>query len=148
MIARFADRYDGWIDRFKVSSLAKQLIKRIIRLTIILIGFILALELLDATAIVGAVLGLAGLAGLAVDVVNIGRLFDDRVGRDGVVGLGAHCAGAEEAACHECGADQSGTNALVHDVLVSVWGSVSVGLTWTIKEVPGQRSTTQNHKIR
>jgi hypothetical protein len=33
-------------------------------------------------------------------------------------------------------------------VLVSVWGSVSVGLTWTIKEVLGQRPATRNHKIR
>ncbi len=65
-IARFVNRYDGWIDRFKFSSLAKQLTKRIIRLAIILIGFILALEILDATAIVGAILGAAGLAGLAL----------------------------------------------------------------------------------
>ena len=80
MIARFADRYDGWIDRFKVSSLAKQLIKRIIRLTIILIGFILALELLDATAIVGAVLGLAGLAGLALGFAFKNIVEDYRAG--------------------------------------------------------------------
>ncbi len=66
LVARFFNRFDGWLDRFKFSSLAKQLTKRIIRLAIILIGFILALEILDATAIVGAILGAAGLAGLAL----------------------------------------------------------------------------------
>lgn len=66
MIARFVDRNDGWADRMKVSSLARQLIKRIARLVIIGVGFVLALEVLDATAIVGAILGAAGLAGLAL----------------------------------------------------------------------------------
>ncbi|MDF1741489.1 MAG: mechanosensitive ion channel family protein [Verrucomicrobiales bacterium] len=66
IIARLFNRYDWWLDRFHYSSLAKQLTKRIIRLAIILIGFVLALEILDATAIVGAILGAAGLAGLAL----------------------------------------------------------------------------------
>ncbi len=66
VIAGFVNRYDGWLDRFKFSSLAKQLTKRVIRLAIVVIGFIIALEILDATAIVGAILGAAGLAGLAL----------------------------------------------------------------------------------
>ena len=65
-IARFVDRRDGWVDKLNSSSLARQLIKRIIRLTIIVIGFVIALEIFDATSIVGAIIGAAGLAGLAL----------------------------------------------------------------------------------
>lgn len=56
----------GWLDRFEVSSLGKQLVLRVIRMSIFLITILIALELLDATAIVGAIVGAAGLAGLAL----------------------------------------------------------------------------------
>lgn len=65
-IAKFIDRRGAWVDKLNSSSLACQLIKRIIRLAIIVVGFVIALEILDATSIVGAILGAAGLAGLAL----------------------------------------------------------------------------------
>ena len=55
-----------WLDRFDFSSLGKQLALRVIRLGISLVAILTALELLDATAIVGAIVGAAGLAGLAL----------------------------------------------------------------------------------
>ena len=55
-----------WYQRLKVSSLAQNLVRRTVRVVVIGIGVLLALELLDATSMVGAVLGAAGLVGLAV----------------------------------------------------------------------------------
>ena len=56
----------GWINKFGFSSLGKQLAVRILRLGVFLVALLIALELLDATAIVGAIVGAAGLAGLAL----------------------------------------------------------------------------------
>ncbi len=47
----------GLLDRLKLSSMGKQLFARLAKLAIYLIAILLALELLDATAIVGAVVG-------------------------------------------------------------------------------------------
>lgn len=44
----------------------QNLIRRALQATLVLLGFVLALDLLDATALVGAVVGTAGLAGLAL----------------------------------------------------------------------------------
>jgi small-conductance mechanosensitive channel len=56
----------GWLDRIDVSSLGKQLALRVIRFLIFLIAILIALEVLDATTIVGAIVGAAGLAGIAL----------------------------------------------------------------------------------
>jgi small conductance mechanosensitive channel len=55
-----------WFARLGLSSLAETLVRRIARFVIVGIGVVLALEVLDATAIVGAVLGAAGLVGIAL----------------------------------------------------------------------------------
>jgi small-conductance mechanosensitive channel len=65
-LGSFLYQRESWFDRLKVSSLAKTLVRRIVKLSVTIIGMVLALEILDATAIVGAVLGAAGLAGLAI----------------------------------------------------------------------------------
>lgn len=65
-VARWVGNRKTWLVRLQVSSLGKQLILRVARFAILAIGVLLALELLDATAIVGAVIGAAGLAGLAL----------------------------------------------------------------------------------
>ena len=44
----------------------QNLIRRFLQAALVLIGFVVALDLLDATALVGAVVGTAGLAGLAI----------------------------------------------------------------------------------
>lgn len=66
IIANFLHRRERWFSRLRVSSLARNLARRLVRLVVIAIGFIIALEILDATAIVGAVFGAAGLVGIAL----------------------------------------------------------------------------------
>ncbi|HXV59974.1 MAG TPA: mechanosensitive ion channel family protein [Vicinamibacteria bacterium] len=57
----------SWIDRRLSSNpFLADISRQLIRIAILLLGIILALELLDATALVGAVLGTAGVAGLAI----------------------------------------------------------------------------------
>ncbi|MFO7704426.1 MAG: mechanosensitive ion channel family protein [Halopseudomonas sp.] len=55
-----------WLRRIGLSELAANLGKRIVRLLLTAIGFVIALEIMDATALVGAILGIAGVAGIAV----------------------------------------------------------------------------------
>ncbi|MDF1658017.1 MAG: mechanosensitive ion channel [Verrucomicrobiales bacterium] len=64
--ARLVGQRHRWLERLPFSSLGKQLALRAVRAVIVIVGILLALELLDATAIVGAVMGAAGLAGLAL----------------------------------------------------------------------------------
>jgi len=64
--ANFVYRRESWFSRLKLSSLGRELTRRMVKLATIICGILLALEILDATAIVGAVLGAAGLAGLAI----------------------------------------------------------------------------------
>ncbi|MFN2329481.1 MAG: mechanosensitive ion channel domain-containing protein, partial [Chromatocurvus sp.] len=49
-----------------MSDLAVNLGLRIVRMLVIGIGLLIALEILDATAMVGALLGVAGIAGIAL----------------------------------------------------------------------------------
>lgn len=62
-----------WIGRWKLSFLQRtgshfldELVRQVLRLAVILVGIVLALDLLNATALVGAVLGTAGVVGLAL----------------------------------------------------------------------------------
>ncbi|MFC5051938.1 mechanosensitive ion channel domain-containing protein [Rubritalea spongiae] len=66
LLSRFISKHHNWLDRMNVSSLSKQLILRLITLAIGLLTVLTALELLDATAIVGAIIGAAGLVGIAL----------------------------------------------------------------------------------
>lgn len=66
LLASLFGKNRSWLDKFDFSSLGKQLALRVIRLVIFLVAILIALEVLDATAIVGAVVGAAGLAGIAL----------------------------------------------------------------------------------
>lgn len=50
----------------KLNPFLASMLRRLVQFGIVIVGLILALELLDATALVGAVIGTAGLAGLAI----------------------------------------------------------------------------------
>ncbi|WP_318936033.1 mechanosensitive ion channel family protein [Pseudidiomarina sp.] len=65
-IGGWASNRSGWLQRLGVSELASLLGRRVIRLTITIIGLIIALEILNATALFSAVLGVAGVFGIAV----------------------------------------------------------------------------------
>ena len=65
-LARILGHWDWLFRRLSKNRFAQDLIRQIVRALIVIAGLVLALEILDATAIVGAVLGAAGLAGLAV----------------------------------------------------------------------------------
>lgn len=58
-----ADRVFGWLTR---NVFLQDLARQAAQGGVVVVGALLALELLDATAVVGAVLGAAGLAGLAI----------------------------------------------------------------------------------
>ncbi|MBK1825647.1 mechanosensitive ion channel family protein [Haloferula rosea] len=55
-----------WWKKFGLADLATALVGRVIRLVFVGLGIIIALELLDATAIAGALLGVAGVVGIAL----------------------------------------------------------------------------------
>lgn len=59
-------RRDPWFERLTDNALVREILKRVGKTVVILIGVFLALEILDATALVGAVLGTAGVVGLAL----------------------------------------------------------------------------------
>lgn len=50
----------------KLSSFLGAMLLRLVQFTLVMLGLVIALDLLDATALVGAVVGTAGLAGLAI----------------------------------------------------------------------------------
>lgn len=66
LLGNFLYRRKTWFSRLRLSSLAENLARRLVRVVVIALGFVLALEILDATAIVGAVLGAAGIVGIAL----------------------------------------------------------------------------------
>lgn len=51
---------------FKSNRLLQSLVQQIIQISVVLVGLFIALDILDATAVVGAILGSAGILGLAV----------------------------------------------------------------------------------
>lgn len=61
-----AARRDGLFRRFSANPFLRDLARPLVRTAIFVVGLLLALEVLDATALVGAVLGTAGVVGLAV----------------------------------------------------------------------------------
>ena len=58
LTSRLLGKRRGWMNRFQFSSLGRDLALRISRLVIYLVALLVVLELLDATAIVGAVMEL------------------------------------------------------------------------------------------
>ncbi len=65
-LANFINKRHKWFQRLRISSLKETLARRLVRVVVIGIGVVLALEVLNATAAVGAVLGAAGLVGIAI----------------------------------------------------------------------------------
>ncbi|MBT8395596.1 MAG: mechanosensitive ion channel, partial [Gemmatimonadetes bacterium] len=65
-LARLVYRWDALFDRVSRNPFLRNLIRQIVGGSVGLLGVLLALELLDATALVGAVLGAAGVVGIAM----------------------------------------------------------------------------------
>ena len=66
LLGRWAGNRGAWLHRLGLSELAADLGERIIRILVVGVGIVIALQILDATALVGALLGVAGVFGLAV----------------------------------------------------------------------------------
>ncbi|WP_345780966.1 mechanosensitive ion channel family protein [Prosthecobacter sp.] len=64
--AHLVGRWEAPLRWLRVKPLLRDLIQRLAASILFVLGLVLALDVLDATAIAGAVLGVAGLAGLAV----------------------------------------------------------------------------------
>lgn len=73
-LARLIDRWRLPIGRLGVTPLGQSLVNRTLRAALLLVGLILALDILGVTALVGALLGTAGVVGLA-----LGFAFQDIV---------------------------------------------------------------------
>ncbi|CAM3924723.1 mechanosensitive ion channel family protein [Rheinheimera salexigens] len=65
-LAAWLARRSGWLKRLGLSELSSNLGMRFIRIVITGIGVLIALELLDATTLVSAALGVAGVIGIAL----------------------------------------------------------------------------------
>lgn len=59
-------RWDWLFRKFTTNPFLQSLLRQIVRGTMLLIGFIVLLEILDATALLGTILGAAGILGLAI----------------------------------------------------------------------------------
>ncbi len=65
-IAGWVGRWRKPYERLSSNAFVRDLVRNVARLAVFTIGLLLALELLDVTALVGAVLGAAGVMGIAV----------------------------------------------------------------------------------
>lgn len=74
VVARVVARRDRMFGRVARNPFVRSLLQQAVSLTIVVTGIVLGLELLDATGVVGALLGAAGIMGLAV-----GFAFKDTV---------------------------------------------------------------------
>lgn len=66
LLARVISSWTFLFKRLSSNSFLQTLLKQIVRGLIIIIGFVIALEILDATALLGTILGAAGIFGLAI----------------------------------------------------------------------------------
>lgn len=66
MFAKFMTKWNGFYQRLTVNPFLQSLLKQTVRGFILFLGFLIALEVLDATAILGTILGVAGILGLAI----------------------------------------------------------------------------------
>ncbi len=65
-LGRLAVAWNAPYRRFTTNPFAQELLRQAVRIGFVVVGVVLALEVLDATTVVAAVAGIAGLAGLAV----------------------------------------------------------------------------------
>lgn len=66
LLARLFGRYPIFIDRISPNPFLRQLLSQSVKVGIILLGLVLALEVLNATSLIGAVLGAAGVTGIVL----------------------------------------------------------------------------------
>jgi small-conductance mechanosensitive channel len=66
MIGRWLSRWEALFRRISRNVFARELVRQAVRVAFLLGGAVVALEILDATALFAAVAGVAGLAGLAI----------------------------------------------------------------------------------
>ena len=66
LLSRWISRWDRLFTHLTKNRFAQDLLRQAARVAVFLIGVLIALEILDATALVSAVLGTAGVVGLAV----------------------------------------------------------------------------------
>jgi len=66
MLGRWVSRRQSFYQRFTPNAFIATLVSQLVRIFIIVTGIILALTLLDATSLIGTVLGAAGIVGLAI----------------------------------------------------------------------------------
>ncbi len=66
LLARLISTWDAPFNRLGINPLLQNLLRNLVRTAIVLVGILLALDILGATAVVTAVLGTAGVAGLAI----------------------------------------------------------------------------------
>ena len=64
-LARMAGKLDKPLERTKMPPMTRMLVLRLVSVVIFLVGLVLALDILDVTALVGTILGAAGLAGVS-----------------------------------------------------------------------------------
>ncbi|WNM62370.1 mechanosensitive ion channel family protein [Candidatus Nitrospira neomarina] len=65
-LASFLTKWDNLYERITPHAFLQSLAKQIVKGTVIFIGFVAMLEILDATALLGTIVGVAGVMGLAV----------------------------------------------------------------------------------
>ncbi|HVR30050.1 MAG TPA: mechanosensitive ion channel domain-containing protein [Thermoanaerobaculia bacterium] len=68
LLSRLATRWDRPYDRVFRNRFLSDFARQVVGAAVVLVGILLALELLNATTLVGAVLGAAGVVGLAVGI--------------------------------------------------------------------------------
>ncbi|MGE0822141.1 MAG: mechanosensitive ion channel domain-containing protein [Candidatus Binatia bacterium] len=66
LLAFLLGKWDGLYRRFTTNKFLADFVRQLTRLVVLAVGLLVAFELLDATALVGTVLGAAGLVGLAL----------------------------------------------------------------------------------
>lgn len=66
LLARWVGRRDAFFDRIAANRFIADLVAQAVRAVIIVVGIFLALQIMDATALVAALAGTAGLVGLAL----------------------------------------------------------------------------------
>ncbi|GJL58509.1 MAG: mechanosensitive ion channel protein MscS [Nitrospirales bacterium] len=65
-LASFMTRWDHLYEKITPHAFLQSLAKQLVKGTVIFIGFVVMLEILDATALLGTIVGVAGVMGLAI----------------------------------------------------------------------------------
>ncbi len=66
LLSRFIARWDGPFNRMGANKLIQSLVQQLFSTLVFIIGLLLAIDIVEATPLVGAVLGTAGIAGIAI----------------------------------------------------------------------------------